>query len=54
MSKLYGDGVGLGLQANTNLDRDGQLHDTLIVKFLSSYDEGSRYVDITRTSTSIP
>ena len=44
MSKVCDGSVGLGLQANTNLDRDRQLHDTSVVKFLSSYNEGSQSV----------
>ena len=43
--------VRLGFQANTNLDRDRQPHDTLVVKFLSSYDEDSQCMDITITFT---
>ena len=52
--RSMGGGTGLGLQANTNLDRDGLPHNTPIVKFLSSYDEGSRCADITKTPTSFP
>ena len=36
------------------MDRGRQSHDISVVKFLSSYNEDSQCVDITRTPTSFP
>ena len=51
MLEACSGGVGSGLQANTNLDRNKQPHDTPVIKFLSSYDVGSQSVGTTRTIT---
>ena len=51
LSEAGSGGVKSSFQVNTNLNRVRQFHDTLIVKFQSSYSEGSQCMDITRTLT---
>ena len=52
--RSYRDGVGSGLQVSTDLDHDRKLHNTLVVRFPSSWDEGSQCVGITRTLIGFP